>query len=84
MSPIVLSRGSRAQVMHGTALKTNGGLTKKQLKVKNGRIVSTKKSNTKKNPWMQSLDQARKELNMGKKFVLINKGSEGIKLYKKG
>jgi DVNP family len=37
--------GSRAQVMHGTAVKTAGGLTKKDLKYnKNGRIVSRKKS----------------------------------------
>lgn len=37
--------GSRAQVMHGTAEKTKGGLTKKSLKYnKYGRIVSAKKS----------------------------------------
>ena len=37
--------GSRAQVMHGTAQKTSGGLTKKDLKYnKWGRIVSRKKS----------------------------------------
>lgn len=37
--------GSRAQVMHGGALKTSGGLTKKDLKYnKWGRIVSRKKS----------------------------------------
>ena len=36
--------GSRAQVMHGTAYKTSGGLTKKDLiQNKNGRIVSRKK-----------------------------------------
>ena len=39
------ARGTRAQVMHGTALKTPGGLTKSQLKYnKQGRIVSKKKS----------------------------------------
>jgi hypothetical protein len=39
--------GSRAEVMHGTAHHTNGGLTKKQLKYnKSGRIVSVKKSQT--------------------------------------
>ncbi|MDA7463481.1 hypothetical protein N8996_01675 [Candidatus Poseidonia alphae] len=37
--------GSRAQVMHGTAYKTPGGLTKGQLKMTRGRIVSVKKSN---------------------------------------
>ena len=37
--------GSRAQVWHGTAKKTPGGLTKSQLKKnKNGRIVSKKAS----------------------------------------
>jgi hypothetical protein len=37
--------GSRAQVMHGTANHTSGGLTKKDLKYnKWGRIVSRKKS----------------------------------------
>ena len=37
--------GTRAQVMHGTAEKTKGGLTKKGLKYnKYGRIVSVKKS----------------------------------------
>jgi hypothetical protein len=38
--------GSRAQVMHGTAYKTSGGLTKNDLtQNKNGRIVSKKKHN---------------------------------------
>lgn len=37
--------GTRAQVMHGTAMKTPGGLTKKNLrKNKHGRIVSVKAS----------------------------------------
>ena len=36
--------GSKAQVWHGTAHHTSGGLTKKDLmKTKNGRIVSKKK-----------------------------------------
>jgi hypothetical protein len=36
--------GSRAQVVHGTAYKTSGGLTKSNLLMnKNGRIVSRKK-----------------------------------------
>lgn len=39
--------GSRAQVMHGTAHHTSGGLTKTDLKYnKSGRIVSRKKSAT--------------------------------------
>ena len=37
--------GSRAQVMHGTAMKTPGGLTKKNLrKNKHGRSVSVRAS----------------------------------------
>lgn len=37
--------GSRAQVMHGTAEQTSGGLKKHHLKYnKHGRIVSKKKS----------------------------------------
>jgi len=36
--------GTKAQVFHGTAKHTSGGLTKKDLmKTKNGRIVSRKK-----------------------------------------
>ena len=39
--------GSRAQVWHGTAYKTSGGLTKNQLmQNKSGRIVSKEKHNT--------------------------------------
>jgi len=38
------SSGSKAQVWHGTAKKTPGGLTRKDLmKTKKGRIVSKKK-----------------------------------------
>jgi hypothetical protein len=39
--------GSRAQVWHGTAKKTSGGLTKKDLTMnKRGRIVSRRKAKT--------------------------------------
>ena len=39
--------GARAQVMHGTADKTSGGLMKKNLKYnKRGKIVSIKQSKT--------------------------------------
>ena len=42
-----LNTGSRAQVWHGTAFKTTGGLTKSHLhKNKHGRIVSMKKHKT--------------------------------------
>jgi hypothetical protein len=40
----MLTVGSKAQVYHGTAKKTPGGLTKKDLmKTKRGRIVSRRK-----------------------------------------
>ena len=47
--------GSRAEVFHGTADKTSGGLEKKDLKMKDGRIVSkaaskAAKKSLKKNP----------------------------------
>ena len=52
-------RGSRAQVWHGTAFKTAGGLTKSQLKMnKHGRIVSVKKS--KSNPLKRLTDAGYK------------------------
>jgi hypothetical protein len=39
------ARGSRAEVLHGTAKRTSGGLTRDDLKKnKNGRIVSAKRS----------------------------------------
>ena len=39
------ARGSRAEVMHGKARRTSGGLTKDKLRYnKHGRIVSKKKS----------------------------------------
>jgi hypothetical protein len=47
--------GSRAQVMHGTALKTTGNLTEADLMMSRGRIVSIKKS-----------ESAKKNNNLGK------------------
>ena len=53
--------GSRAQVMHGTAMKTPGGLTKKNLrKNKHGRIVSVKASKSAKKNKNLGSNQARK------------------------
>ena len=42
----MIATGSRAKVMHGTALHTSGGLTKKDLKYNKSRkkIVSRKRS----------------------------------------
>ncbi len=39
----ILARGSKAQVFHGTARRTPGGLTKKDLMKHHGRIISRKK-----------------------------------------
>jgi fructose-1,6-bisphosphatase len=70
--------GSRAQVWHGTAFKTNPGkkaLTKKNLmQKKDGKIVSRKKSTTAKRQQHlgKYIDLARK--NKGKKFQRMSKG----------
>tara|TARA_Y100001970_G_C14082512_1_gene775520 strand:+ start:844 stop:1134 length:291 start_codon:yes stop_codon:yes gene_type:complete len=59
--------GSRAQVMHGTACKTPGGLTKDKLMFnKNNRIVSRKKHNT-----------AKKEKRLQKYGYFTKKGKFG-------
>ena len=59
--------GSRAQVMHGSAHHTSGGLTKKDLKYnKWGRIVSRKKST-----------QAKKTKRMEKAGYKTRKGKFG-------
>ena len=60
--------GSRAQVWHGTALKTSGGLTKTNLHMnKHGRIVSKKKFET-----------ARKEKRLVKAGYGTKKGKFGF------
>ena len=72
--------GSRAQVMHGTAKKTSGGLQKKDLKYnKQGRIVSKRKSELghklyakhkstlKKNQYKKKPKTSRKKKTMKKK-----------------
>jgi len=51
--------GSRAEVMHGTAHHTSGGLTKKDLKYnKSGKIVSRKKSELGKHVGLKRLRDA--------------------------
>ena len=63
--------GSRAQVMHGNATRTAGGLTKKDLKKKDGEIVSKAKSkDAKTNPWIKAVAKAKKELGI-KGFALV-------------
>ena len=60
--------GSRAQVMNGTAEKTSGGLTKKDLKYnKWGRIVSRRKSS-----------QAKKTRRLQKAGFIAKKGEFGV------
>ena len=60
--------GSRAQVMHGTAHHTSGGLTRKDLKMnKWGRIVSKAKSM-----------KAKKENRLSKLGFKTQKGKFGI------
>lgn len=59
--------GSRAQVMHGTAYKTTGGLTKDKMKFnKHGRIVSVRASR-----------QAAKNQTLKKKGYVTKKGVFG-------
>lgn len=63
--------GSRAQVYHGNATQTSGGLKKKDLKMKDGEIVSKAKSkDEKKNPWIQAVAKAKKALGI-KGFALV-------------
>jgi len=58
-----MSIGSRAQVYHGNATETAGGLKKKDLKMKDGEIVSKKKAKgAKTNPWIKAVAKAKKEL----------------------
>ena len=60
--------GSRAEVFHGNAKKTTGGLTKKDLiKNKNGAIVSRKKHLT-----------AKKEKRLEKHGYFAQKGKFGF------
>jgi hypothetical protein len=68
-----MSIGSRAQVYHGNATETAGGLKKKDLKVvkKTGEIVSKAKSkDAKTNPWIKAVAKAKKELGI-KGFALV-------------
>ena len=58
--------GSRAQVMHGTAERTSGGLKKKDLKYKKGRIISRKASRS-----------AKKSNNLVNAGWTFNKGEFG-------
>jgi len=66
-----MTTGSRAQVYHGNASETAGGLKKKDLKMVKGEIVSKAKSkDEKKNPWIKAVAKAKKELKI-KGFALV-------------
>jgi len=79
--------GSRAEVFHGTADKTSGGLGKKDLKMKEGRIISkaaskASKKSLKKNPKFAAfIDAAKTKTDDKGCFCLVPK--EGTKAYKK-
>lgn len=81
--------GSYAQVMHGTADQTSGGLRKSDIKTvhKNDgsiRYVSKLKHKIgKTNPWIKALAIAREELGLSNAFVIINKKSKLYKLARK-
>lgn len=69
--------GTRARVLHGTADKTVGGLTKKDLVLTPGGIRSRKKHKTaKKNSWITAVSKARKELKVTG-FVKVQKPAAG-------
>ena len=73
--------GSRAQVHHGTAYKTSGGLTAKDLMMnKHGRIVSKKKHATAKRE--KRLEKAGYKPKKGK-FVVMRKSMKSKKHSKK-
>jgi hypothetical protein len=68
-----MTTGSRAQVYHGNADQTTGGLKKKDLKMvkKTGEIVSKAKSKDEKtNPWIKAVAKAKKALGI-KGFALV-------------
>ena len=79
--------GSRAEVFHGNADQTSGGLRKKDHTMKDGRISSkaaskAAKESLKKNPKFQAFIEAAKKKNDDKGcFCLVPK--EGTKAYKK-
>ena len=76
MTEHVKASGSRAEVMHGNAKHTSGGLEKKHLMMnKRGRIVSRKKSKTAKK--MKRLEKAGFKAKKGT-FKLFKK-SDGKK-----
>jgi len=81
--------GTRRRVWNGTALYTKGGLMKKDLMINPlGKLVSKKsraranKNSTHIKKWVAAVKKARKELGITG-FCLVNRGEQGIALYKK-
>ena len=84
--------GSRAEVFHGNADHTSGGLTKSDMMMKEGRIISKAQSAAAKaNPalkkWRNAVDKAKKKLKIPKtgEFVLVQGklANTARKLFKK-
>ena len=79
--------GSRAEVFHGNANATSGGLTKKDLMMKDGRIISkaaskAAKKSLKQNPkFMAFIELAKEKAAKKDHFCLVPK--KGSKTYKK-
>ena len=79
--------GSRAEVFHGNANATSGGLTKKDLMMKDGRIISkaaskAAKKSLKQNPkFMAFIELAKEKAEKKDSFCLVPKN--GSKSYKK-
>ena len=77
----MLPTGTRAQVMYGTAKRTTGGLTKKDLKYnKQGRIVSKKQSaRAKREKRLERAGYVTEKGKFGAKFVGDNQSSKKSK-----
>jgi len=79
--------GSRAEVFHGNADETSGGLEKKDLMMKDGRIISkaaskAAKKSLKSNPKFRAfIEAAKKKADKKGEFGLVPK--KGTKAYKK-
>jgi predicted secreted protein len=80
--------GSRAEVFHGKAEMTDGGLKKKDLVMKDGRIMSKAMVKRGQSPalkkWRKAVAQAKAK--MGKDGFVLVKGKlleEARKIYKK-
>ncbi len=83
-------RGSRAEVWHGVAEMTEGGLKKKDLVMRDGRIMSKAMVKRGQSPalkkWRKAVEQAKANMGKGKNDMALIKGKlaeEARKIYKK-